>query len=55
VRLGSSAQHWHVRREKLNGDRLPSRFLATARATSRESAERLGVLHLVNLASCLAR
>ena len=54
-RLGCSAQSCQARLEKLKGDRLLGRFFATTRAKLREISERLGVRHVVNLASCPAR
>ena len=54
-RLGCSAQNWHNRMQRLNGDRLLGRFFAATRARLREIGERLGVRHLVNLAGCPTR
>ena len=54
-RLGSSAQSWQARLEKLKGDRLLGRFFATTRAKLREISERLGVRYVFNLAGCPAR
>ena len=54
-RPGCSAQSWQARLEKLNGHRLLGRFFASTSAKLREIRERLGVRHVVNLASCPAR
>jgi hypothetical protein len=50
-RLGSSAQSWQNRMEKLRDGRLLGRFFATTRAKPREIAERLGMRRPVNVAS----
>jgi hypothetical protein len=55
VRLGCSAENWHNRMQRFNGDRLLGRFFAATRAKLRETGERLGVRHLVNLAGCPTR
>jgi hypothetical protein len=49
-RLGSSAQNWQNRMEKLRDGRLLGRFFATTRAKLREIAERLGMQRPVNVA-----
>jgi hypothetical protein len=54
-RLNCSAQSWHNRMERLRGDRLLGRFVASTRAKLREIGERLGVRHLVNLMGCPIR
>ena len=54
-RLGCSAENWHNRMQRLNGDRLLGRFFAATRAKLREIGERLGVRHLVNLTGCPVR
>jgi hypothetical protein len=54
-RLNWSAQSWQKRLERLCGDRLLGRFFAASRVTLRELAERLGVLHVVNLTGCPIR
>jgi hypothetical protein len=41
-RLGSTADHWHARLEKLRQGRLLGRFFATSRARLRESRGRIG-------------
>jgi hypothetical protein len=53
-RLGSSAESWQSRLEKLRGGRLLGRFLAASRERLRESAKYLGVHHLANLGGCHA-
>jgi len=54
-RLGSNAEHWQARLQKLAAGRLLGRFFAASRARLREVAERLGVHHLANLGGCAAR
>jgi hypothetical protein len=54
-RLGSSAESWWARLEKLSRGRLLGRFFAASRARLRETAARLGVHHLANLGGCPAR
>jgi hypothetical protein len=54
-RLGSSAQSWSSRLEKLRRGRLLGRFFAATRDRLREVATRLGVHHLANLGGCPAR
>ncbi|MFI5460043.1 MAG: hypothetical protein ACHRXM_31885 [Isosphaerales bacterium] len=49
-RLGSRAENWQARMEKLSKGRLFGRFFAASREKLREMAERLNVRHLVNLA-----
>ncbi len=53
-RLGSSADRWQSRFEKLKGGRLLGRFFAASRQRLREVATRLKVHHLANLAGCAA-
>ena len=48
-RLGSNAENWQARLQKLAAGRLLRRFFAASRARLREVAERLGVHHLANL------
>ena len=55
ARLGSSAERWHSRLEKLKTGRLLGRFFAASRDRLREVATRLGVHHLANLGGCAAR
>ena len=54
-RLGSNAENWQARLQKLAAGRLLGRFFAASRARLREVAERLGVHHLANLGGCAAR
>ena len=53
-RLGTSADHWQARLEKLRQGRLLGRFFATSRARLREVAERLGLRRVPNVAGCPA-
>ncbi len=53
--LGSTAESWGARMEKLSKGHLLGRFFAASRARLREVAARLGVHHLANLAGCPAR
>jgi hypothetical protein len=54
-RLGSSAESWRARLEKLRTGRLLGRFFAATRERLRQVAARLGVHHLANLGGCPAR
>jgi REP element-mobilizing transposase RayT len=54
-RLGSSADQWWARLQKLSKGRLLGRFFAGTRERLREVARGLGVHHLANLAGCPAR
>ncbi len=54
-RLGSNAENWQARLQKLASGRLLGRFFAASRALLRETATRLGVHHLANLGGCAAR
>ncbi len=54
-RLGSSAESWWARLQKLSRGRLLGRFFAASRERLREVAARLGVHHLANLGGCPAR
>ena len=54
-RLGSSAESWWARLEKLSRGRLLGRFFAASRDRLREVATHLGVHHLANLGGCPAR
>jgi hypothetical protein len=54
-RIGSTAESWWARIEKLSKGRLLGRFFSASRARLREIAARLGVHHLANLAGCPAR
>ncbi len=51
--LGTTAETWQARLEKLSKGRLFGRFLAASRQRLREVAERLGLRRAVNLGSCL--
>ncbi len=53
-RLGSSAESWQARLQKLAGGRLLGRFFAASRARLRELAARLGVHRLANMGGCPA-
>ena len=52
-RLGTTAETWQARLEKLSEGRLLGRFLAASRQRFREVAQRLGLRRAVNLGSCL--
>ena len=54
-RLGTSAESWQARLEKLRSGRLLGRFFADSRERLRETATRLRVHLLANLAGCPAR
>jgi hypothetical protein len=54
-RLGTSAETWHARLEKLKSGRLLGRFFAASRERLREVAAQLRVHHLANLGGCPAR
>ncbi len=54
-RLGSNAESWWCRIEKLSNGRLLGRFFAVNRQRLRDVARRLGVHHLANLGGCLAQ
>jgi hypothetical protein len=54
-RLGSDAERWWSRLEKLNKGRLLGRFFAASRDRLRQAAKALGVHHLANLGGCAAR
>ena len=54
-RLGSSAESWWSRIEKLSNGRLLGRFFAANRQRLRDVARRLGVHHLASLGGCPAR
>ena len=53
-RLGSSAETWQARLEKLTKGRLLGRFFAASRLRLREVAERLGLRRVPNLGGCPA-
>jgi hypothetical protein len=54
-RLGSTADSWWSRLEKLSQGRLLGRYFAAKRERLREVARGLGVHHLANLGGCPAR
>jgi hypothetical protein len=54
-RIGSNAETWWARLEKLSNGKLLGRFFAASRARLREVAAHLTVHHLANLAGCPAR
>ncbi len=54
-RLGSTADSWWSRLEKLSQGRLLGRYFAAKRERLREVARDLGVHHLANLGGCPAR
>ncbi len=53
-RIGTTAETWQARLEKLSKGRLLGRFLAASRQRLREVAERLGLRRAVNLGGCPA-
>jgi hypothetical protein len=53
-RIGTSAEYWRARMERLTSGRLLGRFFAGCRLRLREVATRLGVHHLANLGGCFA-
>jgi hypothetical protein len=53
-RLGSSADCWQARMDKLCSGRLFGRFMASSRERLRSAAQSLGVHHLANLGGCPA-
>jgi len=54
-RIGSSAESWWARVEKLSKGRLLGRFFAAGRERLREVTAQLGVHHLARLGGCSAR
>jgi hypothetical protein len=54
-RLGSNAESWRARLDKLRSGRLFGRFFAASRQRLREVAERLDVRPVANLAGCPTR
>jgi len=52
-RLGTTAETWQARLEKLSKGRLIGRFFAASRQRLRDVAARLGLRRAVNLGSCL--
>jgi hypothetical protein len=53
--IGSTAESWWARLEKLSKGHPLGRFFAASRARLRELAPRLGVHHLAKFAGCPAR
>ena len=51
-RIGTTAETWQARLEKLSEGRLLGRFLAASRQRLREVAQRLGLRRAVNLGRC---
>jgi REP element-mobilizing transposase RayT len=51
-RVGTTAETWQARLEKLSEGRLLGRFLAASRERLKEVAERLGLRRAVNLGGC---
>ena len=54
-RLGSDAESWRARLDKLRSSRLFGRLFAASRERLREVAERLDVRRVANLAGCPTR
>ena len=54
-RIGSNAESWWARLEKLRQGRLLGRFFAATRQRLRDVARGLGVHHIANLGGCPAR
>jgi hypothetical protein len=52
-RIGTDADTWQARMQKLNGGRLLGRFFAASRQRLREVTQGLGLRRAVNLANCL--
>ncbi len=52
-RLGTTAETWQARLQKLSEGRLLGRFFAASRQRLRDVAARLGLCRAVNLGSCL--
>jgi len=53
-RIGTTAETWQARLEKLSKGRLFGRFFAASRQRLRQVAERLGLRRVPNLSGCLA-
>jgi len=53
-RLGTTAETWQARLEKLSKGRFFGRFIAASRQRLRQVAERLGLRRAPNLGGCLA-
>jgi hypothetical protein len=54
VRLGTSAETWQARLEKLRTGRLMGRCFLASRERLREVARRLGLRRVPNLGGCVA-
>ena len=54
-RLGSRAENWQARMEKLRKGRLFGRVFAASQEKLQEVAERLNLAHVRNLAGCPTR
>ena len=52
-RIGTNADSWQMRLQKLRAGRLLGRFFAASRQRLREIVDRLGLRRAVNLGSCL--
>ena len=52
-RIGTTAETWQARLQKLSQGRLLGRFFAASRQRLREVSERLGLRRAVNLGGCL--
>jgi hypothetical protein len=52
--IGTTAEAWHVRLQKLSKGRLLGRCFAASRQRLREVAESLGLLRAANLGACPA-
>ena len=52
-RMGTTAETWQARLEKLSQGRLLGRFLAASRQRLTEVTQRLGLRRAVNLGRCL--
>jgi len=53
-RLGTTAETWQARLQKLRTGRLLGRFFAVSRKRLKEVAQRLGLRHVPNLGGCPA-
>jgi len=53
-RLGTTAETWQARLEKLSKGRFFGRFFAASRQRLREVADRLGLRRVPNLGGCPA-
>ena len=52
-RIGTNADSWQMRLQKLRAGRLLGRFFAASRQRLREIVDRLGLRRAVNLGGCL--